>query len=696
MQSLWPVAMLCGHSAAISALAICQPSDGPDSSGVDARPPRRNSVKRVTFLDTSGRRISTASSNTSRRTSAESADLPGVLDGNPSSETTSFLSDNGRKGFETGALDPSGSSPPPAAAYEEAERLEQRRRSSIESEASGGLGGDDEALLSLCVDGTLCVWDIGTGRCRRRRRLPPWAGVPEAAAVLGKERRYVSVACEGASGLGLGGGAHTGVSGSQTGVSGRGVVVIVDTATLAVVQTVAHGVLGIGPVKSLVAAPDHETAASHTLVAADARGGVQVWGGIAGGAGRKDAQAKSPKADKGKQKAESSKEEGALPESRDSQPGISAAVSPDGRLVALVGQRYWEVRLVEGAKVLAREMNDNGPAWQGAVFLRQGESSASADRLLLWDERGGAVVYDVSSLHVGFHSTESHPNSTPNGKELEPASLPAVASIPQAQAEDDVSSCRFCQLAGRIVARVTVGPTVVEGGWGANPHVTLWKLPPLSGGLDRQESQAPTAELVEEASLTDGWASSEPGGLLREGSSLLVGKSDASSEPLQASEKDAGRSDETITPPVTSSLLIGGGAFSPTCLVRGYADGLIRIFSLVASPPGTLQGGAESDRGVLSLEGHGAAVLCLAEQKAPPSLNVRHGRVLLSGSIDWTVRAWDVSRGGAALAVFRQHVGPVRIACCFSCKRSFSSSIALFLALLLTVIYPRPSWAVVT
>jgi WD40 repeat protein len=684
VQLLWPVAMLCGHSAAITALEICQPSDGADKAAAEVRPSRSSSVRRVTFLDTSGRRISTVSSSTSRRTSTESEELPPGPENDRAGDTT-FSSEVSRATPEgrvdAGPQVESNRSPQsPTAAYEEAERLEQRRRSSVQSEFSGGLGGNEEALLSLCADGTICIWETVTGRCRRRRRLPPWVGVPEQAAVLGKERRYVAIACEGASGLGLGGVLRPG---------GKGVVAIVDTATLAVVQTVAHGVLRIGPVRSLVAAPDLESAANHTLVAADAGGGVWSWGGVAGGSSRKEApdagkehsdapegegkeNPKVPGAEAAKQKAISVEQKTVLESGSCSKEelwtAVSAAVSPDGKLVARVGEREWEVRLVEGGRVLARAAKNDGPCWQGVLFLRQGENSASADRFLVWDEEGAASVYDILSLQIFLLTEQAPVSDSANGDvkaDPEPFSLPLVASVPPARTDDDVSSCWFCQLAGRLVVRVKSGPTVLEGGWGANPQVTLWRLPSLSDSrddaLDNGETRIPTADLIEGASLSDGWAHSEPGGILREGSSLLVGKAEAPSETDDAMGGEGPDTSKPDFPPVTSSLLIGGGAFSPTCLVRGYANGLIKVFALVVHPPETTQAGS-GNRALLSLEGHGAAVLCLAEQKAPPLLNSGQGRVLLSGSLDWTVRVWDVSKGGAALAVFRQHVGPVRFA----------------------------------
>ncbi|XP_020583886.1 uncharacterized protein LOC110026981 [Phalaenopsis equestris] len=92
------------------------------------------------------------------------------------------------------------------------------------------------ALLSACADGVLCVWSAGSFCCRRRRKLPPWAGSPSHLVALPSAPRYVCIAC-------------------SSGEASKSSVLIVDSKTLIVVQTVFHGSMSIGCVKSIVFIP---------------------------------------------------------------------------------------------------------------------------------------------------------------------------------------------------------------------------------------------------------------------------------------------------------------------------------------------------------------------------------------------------------------------------------------------------------
>ncbi|XP_020690523.1 uncharacterized protein LOC110105387 [Dendrobium catenatum] len=67
---------------------------------------------------------------------------------------------------------------------------------------------------------------------RRRRKLPKWAGIPSHLAALPSSPRHVLIAC-------------------SSGESSKSPVLIVDSSTLLLVQTILHGSLGIGYVKSM-------------------------------------------------------------------------------------------------------------------------------------------------------------------------------------------------------------------------------------------------------------------------------------------------------------------------------------------------------------------------------------------------------------------------------------------------------------
>eukprot|EP00898_Chlorokybus_atmophyticus_P006735 jgi/Chlat1/7062/Chrsp56S06723 len=100
--------------------------------------------------------------------------------------------------------------------------------------------------------------------------------------------------------------------------------------------------------------------------------------------------------------------------------------------------------------------------------------------------------------------------------------------------------------------------------------------------------------------------------------------------------------------PVTVSLIVGGDNISPAKVARGHASGLIGMYSLMT-------GSSRLGEGSWVLLGHTRAVLCLAEHRS-----VGKRSLLLSGSADWSVRVWDSTSAGEALAVLLHHSGPVK------------------------------------
>uniref|UniRef100_A0A6V7QVU9 Uncharacterized protein n=1 Tax=Ananas comosus var. bracteatus TaxID=296719 RepID=A0A6V7QVU9_ANACO len=100
------------------------------------------------------------------------------------------------------------------------------------------------SILSACSDGVLCVWS-GAGRCRRRRKLPPWAGAPSLLAPLPLTPRRVCVVCSSADAAVP----HPNEDGEEASTkrSTKCNVLIVDSCTLNVVQTVFHSYLRSGP-----------------------------------------------------------------------------------------------------------------------------------------------------------------------------------------------------------------------------------------------------------------------------------------------------------------------------------------------------------------------------------------------------------------------------------------------------------------
>ncbi|PIN01699.1 hypothetical protein CDL12_25792 [Handroanthus impetiginosus] len=112
------------------------------------------------------------------------------------------------------------------------------------------------ALLSACSDGVLCVWSRASGHCRRRRKIPPWAGSPFMMRPLPNNGRYVCITCSFVNQerhlLDLGEGDESSVDKElQNPNPLKCTVIIIDLFNLSIVQTVFHGNVSIGPLKSM-------------------------------------------------------------------------------------------------------------------------------------------------------------------------------------------------------------------------------------------------------------------------------------------------------------------------------------------------------------------------------------------------------------------------------------------------------------
>ncbi|XWS61711.1 hypothetical protein CRYUN_Cryun07bG0149400 [Craigia yunnanensis] len=143
----------------------------------------------------------------------------------------------------------------------------------------------DGALISACTDSMLCVWSRSSGHCRRRRKLPPWVGSPSIIRTLPWNPRYACVGCcfinaahfsdhhwiESAEG-----GEISMDKESQNRKPPKCTVVIVDTHTLIIVQTVFHGNLSIGPLKFMDVVSSVDNGEKHFSLMADSFGKLQL------------------------------------------------------------------------------------------------------------------------------------------------------------------------------------------------------------------------------------------------------------------------------------------------------------------------------------------------------------------------------------------------------------------------------------
>lgn len=115
---------------------------------------------------------------------------------------------------------------------------------------------------------------------------------------------------------------------------------------------------------------------------------------------------------------------------------------------------------------------------------------------------------------------------------------------------------------------------------------------------------------------------------------------------------------------VSSSMVISETFFVPYAVVYGFSSGEIEIvrFDLLeglASLGGSPRHEVKSHMSRQLFLGHTGAVLCLAAHRM---VGVTKGwssnQVLVSGSMDCTVRVWDLDTGNL-ITVMHQHVGPV-------------------------------------
>lgn len=141
------------------------------------------------------------------------------------------------------------------------------------------------ALVSACSDGVLCIWSRRSGHCRRRRKLPAWVGSPSMVRTIPSKPRYVCIGCyfiDGAHSYDN----HSVDSAERIEVSAdRGYqhkkhskcsVVIVDTYTLTIVETVVHGNLSIGSLRYMAIVSPLTGEGNYSAALVDSFGRLQM------------------------------------------------------------------------------------------------------------------------------------------------------------------------------------------------------------------------------------------------------------------------------------------------------------------------------------------------------------------------------------------------------------------------------------
>ncbi|CAI0414701.1 unnamed protein product [Linum tenue] len=521
------------------------------------------------------------------------------------------------------------------------------------------------ALFSACLDGVLCVWSRGSGHCRRRRKLPPWVGSPSIIRTLPTSSRYVCICSVDAAHSSPG--HSTSVEGSQPQVDEdvhhskptKCTVVVVDSYSLTIVQTVFHGVLSIGQLKFMDIVLSGEDGETHSVLMADSSGKVQLAPIL------KDSPADS-------------KVETALDKNLPFEEAISGNGLGEGGEVVSVATHGNIVALVLQTCCLFRQLTNNITIGQisfvdqlvftegnhvhsivlGGTFLKSVDSpglQCNQDNFLenfvVWNSAGAAIVYLVSYLDDIF--------------KCEP-----LCKVPGAShAVDTKLMISFVQLKDHLIRFESVCFNVEEPlHW--QPHFTVWSL------LDKQDERAEWSKNCQKCGESDpfsGWISGSDslfelnGCDGRRTPKKISPTSSPSFKPeKELKDKHTGRSMLEVQT-VSSSMVISENLFVPYAIVYGYFNGEIEVVRFDMLPAHDLHNEEQSlhhDPDLCAsrqyFTGHTGAVLCLAAHRLRrPSDGCSCSQVLVSGSSDCTIRIWDLD-GGNPIIVMHHHVAPVR------------------------------------
>lgn len=517
---------------------------------------------------------------------------------------------------------------------------------------------DHGALLSACSDGVLCAWSRASGHCRRRRKLPPWVGRPVMIRPLGDNTRYVCITCcfvnqdnqllhylEGQE------------SSMQNPNLSKCTVIIVDSLTLAIVQTVFHGNMPIGPLMSMAVISASEDIEKKSVVVVDSFGKVLYLPIV------KDPDPKGqnipvvPKdfsISEVMEWADDPKEKGSL-----------VAFAKCGNLLALVHKAYCTFRQAENGTLFGKIsfLNDqlcfdDQLYVIGGIFL--GDDTASSHEncskeFVAWNNRGTAVIYRISYSSSVFKFDH-------------------LSIIPAALHPSDMRlSFSFIPLNQYLLRVESICFRVKEHEFW-RPHVTIWHLPQQNDNYGKLHLEC---EMFGEGNFCSDWvidsSLSQTDGLnhvVNKGKTDEITTLENNPPSLDYPDGKYSSNNRFATygggQLVSSSMVISENYLAPYAIVYGFFNGDIEIvkfhmfFTALDSVIGSQPQVADSSGQKHYLSGHTGAVLCLASHKmVSRSGGCSLNHVLLSGSMDCTVRVWDLD-SGSPINVLHQHVAPVR------------------------------------
>lgn len=527
------------------------------------------------------------------------------------------------------------------------------------------------ALISACTDGVLCVWSRSSGHCRRRRKLPPWVGSPSIICTLPSNPRYVCVGCCFIDATQL---SHHHSFDSFEGdlvsedkeVQSRKhpkcTVVIVDTYGLTIIQTVFHGNLSIGPLKFMAVVSLGEDRQRHSALMVDTFGRLQLV------PISKESHLEGEEGT-GLHKS-SSNLDMAIWANGVVEGGHLVSVATCGNIIALVlkdccifrllgnGATIGEIAFVDNLFCLEGESTHLHAT--GGMFLKSGDTEKTGnasethrtflEKFVAWNNKGSAIIYAISYMNDNF---ECQPH----------------CEIPAASYPPDVRySIRFIQMSLYLLRIESVCFHLEEASqW--RPHVTVWSLCQNHGGHGNLCQQC--TRVAEGFSFVD-WVNNstllhEIEGSYSEKINLTFWKDTISCLDHADRRQVDGGSDGLVHKRkiVSSSMVISENCYAPYAIVYGFFTGDIEVLQFdfvkgLNSPGTSSQLEVDSRISRQCFLGHTGAVLCLAAHRmVGTAKGWSFNQVLISGSMDCTIRIWDLVTGNL-ITVMHHHVAPVR------------------------------------
>ncbi|PWA74078.1 transducin/WD40 repeat-like superfamily protein [Artemisia annua] len=468
------------------------------------------------------------------------------------------------------------------------------------------------SLISACTDGVLCVWGRDTGHCTRRRKMPAWVGSPYMVQPLPGNNRYVCVACRFIDPVNLID--HQSLDSTehhepQSNKPSKCTVVIIDSYTLTIVQTVFRGTLSIGPFEFMSIVTPFSDMDKESVLIADSFGNVQCVPLL------KDTDRNEDITDDSQKNSRHLEMSDWVQESSEGEHPISFAAS--GQVLAVLYTTNCVFKLVDrNAKVgeisLLEDVNLSRHDVAGCLFLGREENiNIFVETFAVWNNKGYVIMYTISYSGQIF-------------KYAPLCAVPAVSHPPNVEL-----SFSFILMNQNLVRVESICLHTGEPvHW--KPLITIWEI------CDNDEKFYQECRLVAKGSYFDEW---------------FVDQENI------AQTSNGNDSKERV---VTSSMVISENDSSPYAIVYGYDSGQIEVlrFNMFSENADTQE--VDSCASKQYLSGHTGAILCLAaHQMVSNSRGFNSNIFLISGSMDCTIRIWDLNSSNL-VTVMHQHVQPVR------------------------------------